>query len=105
MATITSRRRREEPFHIHEDAPSTADTEMNEDPREEEDGDVEQEENAEGQQSEYDDSSEDEQVDGTVQEDMERLQDSFPGFREKYRLIKRIGEGLSYRLLQRRDNG
>ena len=32
-----------------------------------------------------------------IQEDMERLQEAFPDFREKYRLIKRIGEGKSLR--------
>ncbi|KAH6989529.1 kinase-like domain-containing protein [Ilyonectria sp. MPI-CAGE-AT-0026] len=40
-----------------------------------------------------DESSEDEAVDRTVQADMEKLQGDFPGFRNKYRLIKRIGEG------------
>lgn len=38
-------------------------------------------------------SSEDEQVESGVQADMERLQRDYPGFKEKYRLIKRIGEG------------
>lgn len=47
-----------------------------------------------GQESEYSESSEDEApADGHFQQDMERLQDSFAGFRQKYRLIKRIGEG------------
>ncbi|KAH8885565.1 serine/threonine protein kinase Hsk1 [Thozetella sp. PMI_491] len=93
MATTASRRRQEEAFHIHEDAPSTADTEMNEELQEEEEGDAEQEEDGEDQQSDYDESSEDEPIDSTVQEDMERLQHSLPLFRERYRLIKRIGEG------------
>lgn len=38
-------------------------------------------------------SSEDEAVDRGVQEDMDKLQSDFPGFRNRYRLIKRIGEG------------
>lgn len=37
--------------------------------------------------------SEDEDMD----EDMRKLQDAFPGFKHKYRLIKRIGEGMSCR--------
>lgn len=40
-------------------------------------------------------SSEDEAVDRGVQEDMDKLQSDFPGFRNRYRLIKRIGEGIS----------
>ncbi|PHH78374.1 hypothetical protein CDD80_6997 [Ophiocordyceps camponoti-rufipedis] len=38
-------------------------------------------------------SSDDEQVETAVQADMDKLQRDFPGFRDKYRLIKRIGEG------------
>jgi hypothetical protein len=45
-------------------------------------------------QSELSESSEDEAMDTNVQIDMERLQNCFPGFRQKYRLIKRIGEGM-----------
>lgn len=44
-------------------------------------------------------SSDDGVVDNGVQLDMEKLQDSFPGFRQKYRLIKRIGEGVIILLL------
>ncbi|EAQ92102.1 hypothetical protein CHGG_00337 [Chaetomium globosum CBS 148.51] len=104
MATTipASRRRAEslrtEPqsFRIHEDVPSTEDTEMNESAPQVND-DVEQETELleeDGQESEYSESSEDEApADGHFQQDMERLQDSFAGFRQKYRLIKRIGEG------------
>ena len=96
MAT-TLRRRRAEEFEIHEDVPSTEDTEMNTDALQEE----EDTENVEDEQEpeEYDDddnaseSSDDGVVDNGVQIDMEKLQNSFPGFRQKYRLIKRIGEG------------
>ncbi|KAI1424293.1 kinase-like domain-containing protein [Xylaria sp. FL1777] len=38
-------------------------------------------------------SSDDESIDVTVQQDMEKLQQTFPHFRDGYRLIKRIGEG------------
>ena len=44
-------------------------------------------------QEDEQESSEDEAVDRTVQADMDKLQSDFPGFRDKYRLIKRIGEG------------
>lgn len=40
-------------------------------------------------------SDEDEPIDVTVQQDMEKLQQTFPHFRDDYRLIKRIGEGTS----------
>jgi cell division control protein 7 len=38
-------------------------------------------------------SSAEDAVDMNVTVDMMKLQDSFPGFTRKYRLIKRIGEG------------
>ncbi|KAI3337995.1 kinase-like domain-containing protein [Ustulina deusta] len=38
-------------------------------------------------------SDDDESIDVTVQQDMEKLQQTFPHFRDGYRLIKRIGEG------------
>ncbi|KAK3290173.1 kinase-like domain-containing protein [Chaetomium fimeti] len=85
-----------QPFRIHEDAPSTEDTEMNESASQdheeaEQEGELLEED---GQESEYSESSEEEApADGHFQHDMEKLQDSFAGFREKYRLIKRIGEG------------
>ena len=92
MATVT-RHRRVDSFDIHEDVPSTEDTEMNEEIQEE-DGGMEQDDDVEDQESIFSDSSEDEPVDGQVQDDMDRLQDCFPRFRERYKLIKRIGEGL-----------
>ncbi len=92
MATV-SRHRRVDSFDIHEDVPSTEDTEMNEEIQEE-DGGMEQDDDVEDQESIFSDSSEDEPVDGQVQDDMDKLQDCFPRFREKYKLIKRIGEGL-----------
>ncbi|KAL2017211.1 hypothetical protein VTK56DRAFT_2418 [Thermocarpiscus australiensis] len=51
-------------------------------------------EEADGLDSDYSESSEDETTDDVnIQQDMEKLQNSFAGFRQKYRLIKRIGEG------------
>lgn len=114
MATVApSRRSREESFRIHDDVPSTGDTEMNEhDFQDEEvdDGETErgheaeqveeqeqeEQEEQEEPESEYTESSDDDMaVDSNIQYDMDKLQDSFPGFRSKYRLIKRIGEGAS----------
>lgn len=51
---------------------------------------VKQESEAEGQDAD-DPFSEDE---ATMDDDMRKLQDAYPGFRSKYRLIKRIGEGM-----------
>ncbi|ROT37808.1 kinase-like protein [Sodiomyces alkalinus F11] len=99
------RRRGVESFEIHEDVPRTEDTEMmaeSEHPTE-----AEEQEGVEVEGEEEEDEDEDEAADETssyssddgetvdegVQNEMERLQDSFPGFRQKYRLIKRIGEG------------
>ncbi|KAF4976485.1 hypothetical protein FZEAL_6851 [Fusarium zealandicum] len=47
----------------------------------------------EEEEEEAEDTSEDEAVDRSVQADMDKLQSDFPGFRNRYRLIKRIGEG------------
>lgn len=49
----------------------------------------------EGEGDEAGDSSDDDAVDETVQYDMEKLQGTFPSFRNQFRLIKRIGEGAS----------
>jgi cell division control protein 7 len=44
-------------------------------------------------ESEYE---EEEEVDETVREDMNKLEDTFPGISERFRLINRIGEGMFY---------
>ena len=41
-----------------------------------------------------DEASDEEQIESSVQADMDKLTEDFPGFRDKYRLIKRIGEGV-----------
>ncbi|TQV98377.1 hypothetical protein V2A60_007878 [Cordyceps javanica] len=89
---------RPEPFDIHEDA-ATEETEMmlDEDPVQDLDPgalDGQEDIGEEGEdEAEYDDSSEEENIEDSVQADMDKLQRDFPGFHDKYRLIKRIGEG------------
>ena len=70
-----------------EDAHATEEAEEEEEEEEGEEEDPEDDEEAE-------DSSDDENVDNTVQTDMQKLSDDFPSFAKKYRLIKRIGEGM-----------
>lgn len=113
MATAT-RRRQPNDFDIHEDGPSTEDTEMNTDGAGEEEveeeeyadeveveaeepGDEEQIQDPEGEPESEQEQPEDEfSEDEAMDEDMRKLQDAFPGFKHKYRLIKRIGEGTVY---------
>ncbi|KAJ5613478.1 hypothetical protein N7528_007132 [Penicillium herquei] len=42
---------------------------------------------------EYEDEDEEEEVDELVREDMTKLENSFPGISERFRLVNRIGEG------------
>ncbi|KAK0724910.1 kinase-like domain-containing protein [Lasiosphaeris hirsuta] len=86
-------RRAEDAFRIHEDVPSTEDAEMNGHLHEDEEEEGEPMEELDDQESNFSESSEEEVIDGNIQEDMEKLQNAFPGFRHRYRLIKRIGEG------------
>ncbi|EJP71030.1 cell division control protein [Beauveria bassiana ARSEF 2860] len=92
---------RAEIFDIHEDA-ATEETEMmldDEHIQELDRATHDEEEILEGekeegeQRVEYDDSSEEDNIEDSVQADMDKLQRDFPGFHDKYRLIKRIGEG------------
>lgn len=102
--TTAVRHRVDDQFEIHEDA-RTEETEMmveDVDPATMEAEEVPVEEEAEGEAEEEEEepeeeeeSSEEEGVDGGVKADMDKLQADFPGFRNKYRLIKRIGEGMS----------
>lgn len=103
MATAV-RQRVEEPFDIHEDA-ATEETEMMVDDDNIEDidpatlhgvrqeGDDDEEEEEEEEDDDEYESSDDEKIESSVKADMDKLQQDFPGFRDKYRLIKRIGEG------------
>jgi cell division control protein 7 len=111
MATV--RRRDDESFRIHEDVPRTEDTEMMvESEHRTEDGaaedtvddnatigkneDIEENGEAEDDDAQSDTSEESSgDVNKAVQEEMDLLSDCFPEFRGNYRLIKRIGEGMS----------
>lgn len=42
------------------------------------------------QESDYE-----EDVDDTVREDMKKLEDTFPGISDRFRLVNRIGEGMT----------
>ncbi|KAJ4286196.1 Cell division control protein 7 [Collariella sp. IMI 366227] len=86
---------RAESFRIHEDVPSTEDTEMNESAlHDDEMGHDAEQADEDGQESDEDESSEDDAPDDSqITHDMEKLQKAFHNFRSNYRLIKRIGEG------------
>ncbi|GAB0134466.1 hypothetical protein EsDP_00002837 [Epichloe bromicola] len=108
MATAVVRPRADDPFDIHEDA-RTEETEMmvdedahhlandaaraaaTDDSMDQVEEELDEEEGED--EDEDDDISDDEQVESSVQSDMDKLASDFPGFRGKYRLIKRIGEG------------
>jgi cell division control protein 7 len=68
--------------HAHQQHHQTSHHQPQPEPQEEEEDELEEEE------------SEEEAVDRSVQADMDKLQSDFPGFRNRYRLIKRIGEGM-----------
>ncbi|KAF4509402.1 hypothetical protein G6O67_003578 [Ophiocordyceps sinensis] len=83
---------------VHQDETQEMQTDADHDEQvddEAEDGDGGDDDGGDDEDGDDDDneSSEDEQVESGVQADMERLQRDYPGFKEKYRLIKRIGEG------------
>ncbi|EAW09152.1 serine/threonine protein kinase CDC7 [Aspergillus clavatus NRRL 1] len=44
-------------------------------------------------ESDYEDEDEEEDVEDSVREDMKRLEDTFPGISDRFRLVNRIGEG------------
>ena len=48
--------------------------------------------NGEGSPTETD--YEEEEVDESVREDMNKLEDTFPGISDRFRLVNRIGEGI-----------
>ena len=100
IMTTNSQRPIDELFEPHDDV-ATEETEMMIEGSQAEDetaatrqANREEEDAEEGDEEEEDDeSSDDELVDRSVQADMDKLQRDFPGFRDEYRLIKRIGEG------------
>lgn len=55
------------------------------------------EDGKDGEDEEEDDDEDEEEVDESVLEDMRKLEESFEGISQKYRMINRIGEGLCFR--------
>lgn len=113
MAT-TYRHRKAKDFDIHEDDPATEDANMNtevlahgaaeEDEAYADHADQPEEDQEHAQEQELDEDEEAEaEAEGEAElsdeeeldDDMRNLQAAFNGFKQRYRLIKRIGEGLS----------
>jgi cell division control protein 7 len=46
-----------------------------------------------GESDREDEDEEEEEVDDSVREDMKKLEDTFPGISDRFRLVNRIGEG------------
>ena len=101
MATAATRRfKPPTSFTIREDTPTEDDNAsmaMDEDAETEERTDVEPEEGESDNESSFSESgaSEDDAVSDQVTQDMIKLQEGIPGFKDKFRLIKRIGEGMA----------
>ncbi|RYP79000.1 hypothetical protein DL769_003090 [Monosporascus sp. CRB-8-3] len=111
MASVAHRGSAKESFQIHEDARTDETSDLDESTQshtqrvqEEEDAyddplaeeGIEEggnEENHADEDAETESSDDDEHIDLSVREDMEKLNNTFPNFRDNYRLIKRIGEG------------
>lgn len=113
MASVGHRRIVKGSFQIHEDAPPIDETSDVDDATQsqttqsqtqqtgddnplteeeiEEEGD--NEENQNDEEGDSDSSDEDDHIDLSVRDDMEKLNKTFPSFKDNYRLIKRIGEG------------
>lgn len=109
MAT-TYRHRKAKDFDIHEDDPTTedADADMRTEAEDDEayaheDHDDQPEEEQEEEQEEEHEQVEDDEAEAEadmseeeeLDDDMRKLQTAFNGFKHQYRLIKRIGEGMS----------
>jgi cell division control protein 7 len=89
MATVRPRNAKA-PFEIHHDE-MEGDESLDEGDRvmEESRGDMEEED---GEYSEVSDDS-DGVIDASVQEDMDKFQETFKGIKDRFRLINRLGEG------------
>lgn len=61
---------------------------------EEAQGEARREARREGSDYGGEEEDEEEEVDESVREDMTKLEDTFPGISERFRLINRIGEGM-----------
>lgn len=47
-------------------------------------------------EGDHEDEDEEEEVDDSVREDMKKLEDTFPGISDRFRLVNRIGEGNDF---------
>ncbi|KAI1082546.1 kinase-like protein [Whalleya microplaca] len=110
MATTNHRRLAKEAFQIHEDEPITTTSDVEESTQQtntqhadeyesaleeilaDEPDEEEQENHVVEDDGDTDSSDDGDEID-SVQQDMDKLQDTFPNFKDNYRLIKRIGEG------------
>jgi len=92
MAAVSSRHATAS-FEIHDDAIEIEESMLEEEQPTEED-DIEMLEQ-DAEDDGYSDSEEsDGAVDPSVQEDMDKFQETFKGIKDRFRLINRIGEGL-----------
>lgn len=55
-------------------------------------------------ESDNEDETPEEDVDESVKEDMRKLEETFPGISEQFRLVNRIGEGTYPLLLRKRSS-
>jgi cell division control protein 7 len=81
------------PFEIHHDE-MDPDESLEEEHEEMGESRAEEEGDDDAQHSDFSDES-DMVIDPSVLEDMEKFQDTFKGIKERFRLINRIGEGIS----------
>ena len=92
MAT-TRPRNAKVPFKIHNDEMEGDESlEELDQAMEESRGDIEEEDIQDDEYSEVSDGS-DGVIDASVQEDMDKFQETFNGIKDRFRLINRIGEG------------
>lgn len=96
MAAIRSRNVQQQSFEIHHDEMDEDETlDGNEQSMEESRAITEEDDDQ--QDDAYSEASDDSsgQVESSVQEDMNKFEETFKGIKDRFRLINRIGEGIS----------
>jgi len=81
------------PFDIHHDELNGNQSVDEEETADESREEVDESEDAEGDEYSYTSDESDAVVEPSVQEDMDRFQETFKGIKDRFRLINRIGEG------------